>query len=161
MQTRSTDGASRARVGSAWLWRPWELFWSMAGAVPFRLKILGIALGMVLLLSLAIVVTLWFTLPSALLEAPPDENGEFLPQPAKGRGKGKGRGKQQPSGGAAAAGGNGAPARRQFADHREMLAHVKRLREEMMAAAKNLDFELAARIRDEVYRLERLDMELL
>jgi excinuclease UvrABC helicase subunit UvrB len=31
----------------------------------------------------------------------------------------------------------------------------------MMAAAKNLDFELAAKIRDEVYRLEQLGMELL
>ncbi|MBZ0150874.1 MAG: UvrB/UvrC motif-containing protein, partial [Planctomycetes bacterium] len=48
-----------------------------------------------------------------------------------------------------------------FADHRAMLQHVKTLRAEMMAAAKNLDFELAARIRDEVYRLEQLDMELL
>jgi excinuclease UvrABC helicase subunit UvrB len=39
--------------------------------------------------------------------------------------------------------------------------HIKRMREEMMAAAKNLDFELAARIRDEVWRLEQLDMNLL
>ena len=30
-----------------------------------------------------------------------------------------------------------------------------------MAAAKNLDFELAAQIRDEVYRLEQAEMELL
>jgi excinuclease UvrABC helicase subunit UvrB len=35
------------------------------------------------------------------------------------------------------------------------------LRGEMLAAAKNLDFELAARIRDEVFRLEKLEMELL
>jgi excinuclease ABC subunit B len=97
-----------------------------------------------------------------LLEAPPDEHGDLLELPAKGKGRGRGRGKQQVPGTGGSPGGNGAaPARRQFADHREMLAHVKRLREEMMAAAKNLDFELAARIRDEVYRLERLDMELL
>ena len=51
--------------------------------------------------------------------------------------------------------------KRQFADHKELLVHTKCLREEMMAAAKNLDFELVARIRDEVYRLEKLDMELL
>ncbi|MBL8749555.1 MAG: UvrB/UvrC motif-containing protein, partial [Planctomycetes bacterium] len=51
--------------------------------------------------------------------------------------------------------------RRQFADHKELLQHTKQLRTEMMAAAKNLDFELAARIRDEVYRLEKMDMELL
>jgi excinuclease ABC subunit B len=71
------------------------------------------------------------------------------------KGKGRGRGK----------GGQAAPAevapRPRFADHKDMLAHTKRLREEMLAAAKNLDFELAARIRDEVYRLEQLDMELL
>ena len=42
-----------------------------------------------------------------------------------------------------------------------MLQYTKQLRAEMMAAAKNLDFELAARIRDEVYRLEKMDMELL
>ena len=62
-----------------------------------------------------------------------------------------------PPGGEAAS----AVGKRQFADHKELLVHTKRLREEMMAAAKNLDFELAARIRDEVYRLEKLDMELL
>ncbi|HEU4417868.1 MAG TPA: UvrB/UvrC motif-containing protein, partial [Planctomycetota bacterium] len=66
---------------------------------------------------------------------------------------GRGRGKQ--------AGEPAAPGRRDFADHRELLQHTKLLRAEMMAAAKNLDFELAARIRDEVYRLEQLDMELL
>ena len=31
----------------------------------------------------------------------------------------------------------------------------------MITAAKDLDFELAAQIRDEVYRLEQADMELL
>jgi len=86
-----------------------------------------------------------------LMEAPPDQDGEM---PGQKKGKGRGRGKQQET----AAG----PApRRQFADHRELLQHTKLLRAEMMAAAKNLDFELAARIRDEVYRLEQLDMELL
>ena len=30
----------------------------------------------------------------------------------------------------------------------------------MFDAAKNLDFELAAQIRDEVYRLEQLELEL-
>ena len=55
--------------GPAGLRRLWELFWSLAGAVPVRFKILGIALGMVLTLGLAIVVTLWFTLPGALLTA--------------------------------------------------------------------------------------------
>ncbi|HEX5052180.1 MAG TPA: excinuclease ABC subunit UvrB [Planctomycetota bacterium] len=88
-----------------------------------------------------------------LMEAPPDDDGVPVPGQKKGR---RGRGKTGQQGGEAPA----AP-RRQFADHRELLQHTKLLRAEMMAAAKNLDFELAARIRDEVYRLEKLDMELL
>jgi excinuclease ABC subunit B len=49
---------------------------------------------------------------------------------------------------------------RAFTDRRELAVHVKKLRGEMMAAARNLDFELAARIRDEVFRLEKLELEL-
>jgi excinuclease ABC subunit B len=49
---------------------------------------------------------------------------------------------------------------RPFTDRRELAVHVKKLRAEMMAAARNLDFELAARIRDEVFRLEKLELEL-
>ena len=89
-----------------------------------------------------------------LLEAT-GEDGD--PAPGKGK-KGKGRGRGKAAGGEAPA---EVPARPRFGDHKELLAHTKRLREEMMAAAKNLDFELAARIRDEVYRLEQFDMELL
>ena len=96
-----------------------------------------------------------------LLQAPPDEDGTPF-EPSRGKGKkgkqGKGRGKSQPGEPVPA---TSAVGKRQFADHKELLVHTKRLREEMMAAAKNLDFELAARIRDEVYRLEKLDMELL
>ncbi len=51
--------------------------------------------------------------------------------------------------------------RRQFASKLELGQHLKGLRTEMLAAAKNLDFELAAQIRDEVFRLEKLEMELL
>jgi excinuclease ABC subunit B len=51
--------------------------------------------------------------------------------------------------------------RRQFASKLELGQHLKGLRAEMLAAAKNLDFELAAQIRDEVFRLEKLEMELL
>ena len=47
-----------------------------------------------------------------------------------------------------------------FTERRQLLAHVQKLRQEMIAAAKNLDFELAAKIRDEVFRLERLELEL-
>lgn len=72
------DASARGRPGAAGLRRLWELYWNLAGAVPVRLKILGIALGMVLLLSLAVVVTLWFTLPGALLEAAPDDPGTIL-----------------------------------------------------------------------------------
>jgi excinuclease ABC subunit B len=89
-----------------------------------------------------------------LLEAT-GEDGD--PAPGKGK-KGKGRGRGKAAGGDAPA---EVPARPRFGDHKELLAHTKRLREEMVAAAKNLDFELAARIRDEVYRLEQFDMELL
>ncbi len=96
-----------------------------------------------------------------LMEAPPDEDGE-LPLPGQKKGKrGKGRGKQQAGNPVEAAGPGPVAPKRQFKDHKEMLQHVKMLRAEMMAAAKNLDFELAARIRDEVYRLEKVDMELL
>jgi excinuclease ABC subunit B len=87
-----------------------------------------------------------------LLE-PVAEDGEESVGKSKGKGK-RGRGK-------APATAPGATPRRQFADHKELLQHVKTLRQEMMAAAKNLDFELAAKIRDEVYRLEQLGMELL
>jgi excinuclease ABC subunit B len=64
---------------------------------------------------------------------------------------------RQPTGAAAADDGP----RRKFTDKRDLLQHLKLLRAEMMAAAKNLDFELAAKIRDEVFRLEKLEMELL
>ncbi|MCC6673344.1 MAG: excinuclease ABC subunit UvrB [Planctomycetes bacterium] len=49
---------------------------------------------------------------------------------------------------------------RAFRDQRELLAHIQDLRRQMLAAAKELDFERAARIRDEVFRLEKLEMEL-
>ena len=73
----------------------------------------------------------------------------------KGKGKGRGRGKSQ------GADEPKAEPKRQFESHQDMLRHVKQLRSEMMAAAKNLDFELAAQIRDEVYRLEQAEMKLL
>jgi signal transduction histidine kinase len=63
------NAARRGLPAAAGLRRLWDLYWNLAGAVPVRLKILGIALGMVLLLGLALVVTLWFTLPGALEQA--------------------------------------------------------------------------------------------
>jgi excinuclease ABC subunit B len=80
-----------------------------------------------------------------------DDQGGSRGKKGKGRGRGKSQGDQE------------APAapKRQFASHQDLLRHVKQLRSEMMAAAKNLDFELAAQIRDEVYRLEQAEMELL
>ncbi|MBK8100096.1 MAG: excinuclease ABC subunit UvrB [Planctomycetes bacterium] len=87
-----------------------------------------------------------------LLEPPPPEDGEMDTRPARGRKRGKAAAGEPVAGGAP---------RRQFADKKDLLQHVKLLRAEMMAAAKNLDFELAARIRDEVFALEKLEMELL
>lgn len=72
------EASERGRPGAAGLRRLWELFWSVAGAVPVRLKIMGIALGMVFLFSLAIVVTLWFTLPGALREAEAEDVGAVM-----------------------------------------------------------------------------------
>lgn len=91
-----------------------------------------------------------------LLEArDEDEQDAGKGRGKKGKGKGRGRGKSQP----------GEPEKaepkRQFESHQDLLRHVKQLRSEMMAAAKNLDFELAAQIRDEVYRLEQAEMKLL
>jgi excinuclease ABC subunit B len=101
-----------------------------------------------------------------LLEAPPEEDGDLLPTAKKGKGRGK-RGKSQPGEARTATAGGGAggeasaAGKPRFASKLDLLHHVKLLRAEMMAAAKNLDFELAARIRDEVFRLEKLEMELL
>ncbi len=78
----------------------------------------------------------------------------------RGKGKRGKKGRQRGQQGAAEPGAGAAPARPGFSDHRQMLVHIKNLRAEMMAAAKNLDFELAARIRDEVFRLEKAGMEL-
>src|SRR5918999_6170595 len=72
------DASARGRPGAAGLKAAWDLAWTLAGAVPVRLKILGIALGMVLLLSLAIVITLWFVLPGALMEAEAEGPGVLM-----------------------------------------------------------------------------------
>jgi excinuclease ABC subunit B len=77
---------------------------------------------------------------------------------AGGKRGGKGGGKRGRSGKQAAAG--EVLPRPQFYSHLELLQHQKLLRQEMLAAAKNLDFELAAKLRDEVFRLEKLGMEL-
>jgi len=54
----------------------------------------------------------------------------------------------------------GASADVDFKDRRALSEHIARLRGEMLTAARNLDFELAAQIRDEVYRLERAELRL-
>jgi excinuclease UvrABC helicase subunit UvrB len=68
---------------------------------------------------------------------------------AEGQG-GRSRGKQRPKRVTVA----------DFGGRREVLAHLQKLREEMQGAAKNLDFETAAAIRDEIFRLEKIDLEL-
>ena len=45
-------------------------------------------------------------------------------------------------------------------DRRTLVTHISKLRQEMQEAARNLDFETAARIRDEVFRLEKVDLDL-
>ncbi|MEY4675066.1 MAG: hypothetical protein RL148_2850 [Planctomycetota bacterium] len=46
-----------------------------------------------------------------------------------------------------------------FPDRRSLALHLQKLRADMMAAARALDFERAASLRDEVFRLEKLEME--
>ncbi len=46
-------------------------------------------------------------------------------------------------------------------DRRQLLEHIRKLRGDMLRAANDLDFELAAEIRDEVFRLEKSELELL
>ena len=47
-----------------------------------------------------------------------------------------------------------------FTDQRSLNLHIRKLREEMLAASKQLEFELAASIRDEVFRLEKFGLEM-
>ena len=71
--------------------------------------------------------------------------------------RGRGAKRRSP---AAARGEAGSTPARKFHDRRELFDHVVKLRKDMAAAAKDLDFELAAQIRDEVFRLEQLDLEI-
>jgi excinuclease ABC subunit B len=95
-----------------------------------------------------------------LLEVVPEDDQGGGPG-QRGKGKGKGKGKQGRTRGRGAEQAEPVEQKREFQSHQDLLRHVKQLRQEMIAAAKNLDFELAAQIRDEVYRLEQADMELL
>ena len=47
-----------------------------------------------------------------------------------------------------------------FRDRRSLAEHIAKLRAEMAAAARNLDFELAAQLRDQVFRMERAELRL-
>ena len=49
---------------------------------------------------------------------------------------------------------------RRFTDRRQLQTHLAQTREQMFAAARALDFERAATLRDEVFRLEKLDLEM-
>jgi excinuclease ABC subunit B len=80
---------------------------------------------------------------------------EVEPQDPRGAGRDRGR-RTAP----AARGARARSAPRSYRDRRELVDHVAALRKQMVAAAKELDFELAAQIRDEVYRLEQLDLEI-
>ena len=58
------------------------------------------------------------------------------------------------------AGGEREEASPDLGDRRALVDHIAKLRLEMQEAARNLDFETAARIRDEVFRLEKVDLAL-
>ncbi|MEY3162922.1 MAG: hypothetical protein RIT25_2917 [Planctomycetota bacterium] len=88
-----------------------------------------------------------------LQELPAEELG-----PAKGK-RGRKSAKSRQGGSEPAAEVPGIPAQPAFPDRRSLALHLQKLRNDMMAAARALDFELAARIRDEVFRLEKLEME--
>jgi excinuclease ABC subunit B len=79
-------------------------------------------------------------------------------EPARGRkGRGKGRrGAAEPSRATTAA-----QLATEFRDRRGLGEHLAKLRQQMVEAAKQLEFETAARIRDEIFRLEKLELELL
>ncbi|MCB9868374.1 MAG: excinuclease ABC subunit UvrB [Planctomycetes bacterium] len=47
-----------------------------------------------------------------------------------------------------------------LSDRRALVTRIAKLREQMHSAAKDLDFEAAAELRDEVFRLEKMDLEL-
>ena len=89
----------------------------------------------------------------AVQELPAEELG-----PAKGK-RGRKSAKSRQGGSEPAAEVPGIPAQPAFPDRRSLALHLQKLRNDMMAAARALDFELAARIRDEVFRLEKLEME--
>ncbi|MEC7584718.1 MAG: excinuclease ABC subunit UvrB [Planctomycetota bacterium] len=91
-----------------------------------------------------------------LLDPPEEDEDDAKPRRGgKRRGKGKGKSAAKDQTPVASA------ATPKFENRLELLQHLKRLRAEMMAAAKDLDFELAARIRDDLFRLEKMEMELL
>jgi len=88
-----------------------------------------------------------------LLEAQDEDEQEAT----KGRSR---RGKKGGPRGAAAAVARGSVPEG-VTDRRQLRQLIQTTREEMMAAAKNLDFELAAQIRDDLFQLERAEMDLL
>ncbi len=92
------------------------------------------------------------------IEAPAAADGHAERQ-GQAAGKARGRGGRRAAVSASASGAGG-EARRKFQDRRELRDHVARLRVQMLNAAKDLDFELAAQIRDEVFRLEALELEI-
>ncbi len=95
------------------------------------------------------------------IEVDADESAPAARGRGRGKGTDKGKGKARSRGAPApapAAVGEGGPVR--FADRRQLADHVRQLREQMFAAAVDLDFERAAQLRDEVFRLEQLELEI-
>ncbi|MBK8977982.1 MAG: excinuclease ABC subunit UvrB [Planctomycetes bacterium] len=92
-----------------------------------------------------------------LLEA---EREEDEPGARKGRGK-RGRRGARADAAEPVAARTAAQLAAEFTDRRALGTHLQQLRERMVAAAKALEFEAAARLRDEIFRLEKLELELL
>jgi excinuclease ABC subunit B len=78
--------------------------------------------------------------------------------PRKGRKTTKRGGSRRTEVGAATSAG---PLSAVIQDRRQLVEHVAKLRQDMLSSAKQLEFEQAARLRDEIFRLEKLELELL
>jgi excinuclease ABC subunit B len=49
---------------------------------------------------------------------------------------------------------------KEFGDRKALVAHIEKLRSKMHEAARALDFEAAAQLRDEIFALEKSDLSL-
>ncbi|MCC6783064.1 MAG: excinuclease ABC subunit UvrB [Planctomycetes bacterium] len=95
-----------------------------------------------------------------LLQPVEPGEGDAVKSP-RGKGRGKGKGAAATPAPAVPEGMSAAALNELFADRRRLAQHVATLRQQMVVAAKSLEFETAARLRDEIFRIEKLELELL